>query len=50
MKIRVVVGEPIAPPPVKDFGRSDYQAMADRWQAAVVEMVKDSKRGRANGA
>ena len=34
-KIRIVVGEPILPPPTKAFERADYQAMADRWREAV---------------
>lgn len=41
-KIRVLVGEPIPPPPAKDvYTRADYQAVADRWREAVVRLQRE---------
>lgn len=41
-KVRVLVGEPIPPPPPKaSFSRADYQAAADRWREAVVRLQAD---------
>lgn len=35
-KIRITVGQPLAPP--SGTSREDYQAMADRWRAAVLAL------------
>ena len=41
-KIRVVVGEPIQPPSETDFTKADYQAMANRWREAALELEADN--------
>jgi 1-acyl-sn-glycerol-3-phosphate acyltransferase len=45
-RVRLTVGDPIAPPSGRDFTIDDYQAMADRWREAVLRMQaqQDQKR------
>ena len=41
-KIRVLVGEPLPPPPPQAvFTRADYLAVAERWRAAVLRLERD---------
>ncbi len=38
VKIKVVVGEPLPPPPPGEDGRAAWQAVADRWREAVLRL------------
>lgn len=47
-RIRVVVGDPIQPPPGGHFTVSDYRAVADRWREAVLRL-RDGLAGSPAG-
>lgn len=42
VKIRVVVGQPLPPPAPGEDGRLAWQAVADRWREAVLELAAGS--------
>jgi 1-acyl-sn-glycerol-3-phosphate acyltransferase len=45
-RLRVTIGDPIAPPPGREFTAEDYQAVVDRWREAVLRMQERSGQAR----
>ncbi len=45
-RVRLTVGDPIAPPCARDFTIEDYQTLADRWQEAVLRMQAQPGGGK----
>ncbi|MFQ5786884.1 MAG: lysophospholipid acyltransferase family protein [Thermodesulfobacteriota bacterium] len=37
-RVRVIVGDPIEPPPIQDHSEENYQKIVDRWRDSVLEM------------
>lgn len=40
-RIRIVIGDPIPPPPKKKFTKADYRAHMDKWYAAVTKLEEE---------